>query len=148
MERAMMRVTIQSVWGEEKKVLARLSEILSERSYREEDCLDLQTAVAEACLNAMEHGNRLEPQLPVGVAIWLRDDEVTVEVYDRGGGPVDEQSGTAEQDRGWGMVLIDQLVDAWTMYCSLENRGFVIQLRKNMRRAQKGEEHGARTHFA
>ena len=50
---------------------------------------DLKTAVAEACLNAMEHGNKLRPDARVIVTMNYQDKPFTVSVTDEGEGLVE-----------------------------------------------------------
>ena len=50
---------------------------------------DLKTAVAEACLNAMEHGNKLRPDARVVVTMKFDDGTFTVSVADEGEGLID-----------------------------------------------------------
>src|SRR5210317_699704 len=47
---------------------------------------DLKTAVAEACLNAMEHGNKGRPDARVVVSMHLGDKDFRVSVKDEGNG--------------------------------------------------------------
>ena len=63
--------------------------------FREDRVEDLKTAVAEACINAIEHGNRLNEKLNVGVVLSVNADTLEVKVIDDGKGM--EQA--ARQDR-------------------------------------------------
>ena len=47
---------------------------------------DLKTAVSEACLNAMEHGNKLRPEARVVITMKYEDDDFRVSVMDEGDG--------------------------------------------------------------
>ena len=46
----------------------------------------LKTAVAEAAMNAIEHGNDSNAELSVGVSVRAADGELVVRITDRGGG--------------------------------------------------------------
>ena len=46
----------------------------------------LKTAVGEATMNAMEHGNRYDPDLPVAIQVRASADLLTVSITDHGGG--------------------------------------------------------------
>ena len=46
----------------------------------------LKTAVGEATMNAMEHGNRYDPDLPVAIRVQTTADELIVSITDHGGG--------------------------------------------------------------
>lgn len=80
----------------------------------------LKTAVAEATMNAMEHGNRYISYLPVSIQVLASSGAVLVRVSDHGpGSPVSEAEqpdleakleGT-QSPRGWGLFLIKNMVD-------------------------------------
>jgi serine/threonine-protein kinase RsbW len=80
---------------------------------------DLKTAVAEACINAMEHGNKLDESLIVGVILSMDETSLEVKVLDTGTGPpsgvhtpdMDKKMHGEETSRGMGMFLIQSLVD-------------------------------------
>ncbi len=80
---------------------------------------DLKTAIAEACINAIEHGNRLDEKLVVGVTLSMTPDALEVRVLDTGPGPrfpvevpdIDKKMNEEQQSRGMGMFLIEALVD-------------------------------------
>ena len=80
---------------------------------------DLKTAVAEACLNAIEHGNKDHPDTRVLVTMNFKDDKFSVSVKDGGDGmPPPPQDKTVMQSienleppKGLGTYLIKQLVD-------------------------------------
>ncbi|MFV9506260.1 MAG: ATP-binding protein [Oscillochloridaceae bacterium umkhey_bin13] len=81
---------------------------------------DLKTALSEACINAIEHGNLLRPELRVQVSCSFVDDCLMVEVLDQGMQPVmpdhqplsisDKLAGKGSL-RGMGLMLIEQLCD-------------------------------------
>ena len=80
----------------------------------------LKTAVAEATMNAMEHGNRYDPDLPVAIQVYATSDAIKVSITDHGGGQ-DIPEGDApdleaklaglQSPRGWGLFLIRSMVD-------------------------------------
>jgi serine/threonine-protein kinase RsbW len=80
---------------------------------------DLKTAVAEACLNAMEHGNKGRPDTRVLVSMNFNDDIFSISVEDQGDGipklPKDKATKqkieNLEPPKGLGIYLIKQLVD-------------------------------------
>jgi len=80
---------------------------------------DLKTAVAEACLNAIEHGNKSHPDTRVLVTMDFKDDRFSVLVKDGGNGirrlPKDRAVMRSieklEPPKGLGIYLIKQLVD-------------------------------------
>ena len=80
---------------------------------------DLKSAVAEACINAMQHGNKWRSEARVVANMNFRNDTFIVSVLDQGDGMPDipEYPGTEriieknESPRGLGVFLIRQLVD-------------------------------------
>jgi serine phosphatase RsbU (regulator of sigma subunit)/anti-sigma regulatory factor (Ser/Thr protein kinase) len=80
----------------------------------------LKTAVAEATMNAMEHGNEYRPDRPVSIRVLRSADRLRVQVTDRG--DAGELAEAEEPDleaklegrqkpRGWGLFLIEKMVD-------------------------------------
>jgi serine/threonine-protein kinase RsbW len=80
---------------------------------------DLKTAVSEACLNAMEHGNKGRPEARVVVSMHLGDKDFRVTVKDEGNGipyipqniDIRKKVERLEPPNGLGLFLIQQLVD-------------------------------------
>jgi serine/threonine-protein kinase RsbW len=87
--------------------------------FTEDRVEDLKTAVGEACINAIEHGNHMNPSLPVGVVLSMLPGELEVKVLDDGTGmnkrppkpDIDRKMTGEEEARGMGMFLIQALVD-------------------------------------
>jgi serine/threonine-protein kinase RsbW len=81
----------------------------------------LKTAVAEATMNAMEHGNHYRPEVPVKIRVLSSEADLVVRITDQGGSPVpgpDEETPDLEAKlaglqtpRGWGLFLIKNMVD-------------------------------------
>jgi anti-sigma regulatory factor (Ser/Thr protein kinase) len=80
----------------------------------------LRTAVAEATLNAIEHGNRYRPDLPVVIRVLVSEKTLLVRVTDQGGGdpivkPEKPNLGAKlagqQSLRGWGFFLIEKTMD-------------------------------------
>ncbi|MGD8717017.1 MAG: ATP-binding protein [Desulfobacterales bacterium] len=80
---------------------------------------DLKTAVSEACLNAIEHGNKNRPDARVIVTMFLGDKDFRVSVMDEGDGiseipqriDINRKVANLEPPNGLGLYLIQQLVD-------------------------------------
>ncbi|HVM18716.1 MAG TPA: SpoIIE family protein phosphatase [Egibacteraceae bacterium] len=86
----------------------------------------LKTAVSEATMNAIEHGNGNNPDLPVSIQLLQRPGAVAVRITDCGPGPGDTGE-PVEPDleakleglqtpRGWGLFLIKNMVDELHVY--------------------------------
>ncbi len=80
----------------------------------------LETAVAEATLNAMEHGNHYQEDLPVEIRVFTLQDRLIVRIKDQGGGDsipdstqpdLDAKLAGEQSPRGWGLYLIKNMVD-------------------------------------
>ncbi len=80
----------------------------------------LKTAVAEATMNAMEHGNKNNPDIPVHVQVKASPQLLSVHITDEGGSApipdnpapdLDAKLAGMQSPRGWGLFLIKQFVD-------------------------------------
>jgi len=116
---ANVEVRLPSRLGYEKVAMSTAASVAKLMGFREDRIEDLKTAVAEACINAIEHGNRLNEGLSVGVMLSAGEDSLEVKVMDDGKGlkglppkPDIEKKMHGEEDpRGMGMFLIQALVD-------------------------------------
>jgi len=80
---------------------------------------DLKTAVAEACLNAIEHGNRGRPEARVLIHLNCDGETFTVTVVDEGEGiaefpkepDIEQKLAKLETPRGLGIFLMKNLMD-------------------------------------
>ena len=113
-----VRFTVPSELGNERDVMARVAEIVGDALPPER--LDaLGTAVSETAMNAIEHGNRANPQLPCEVAVRRNAEAVVVEIGDFGRGrqspaetpDLDLKLAGLQTARGWGLFLASSLVD-------------------------------------
>ena len=110
---------IPSRLGYEKIAMNTAASVAHLMGFSDERIEDLKTAVAEACINAMEHGNKLDDTLCVGVVLSMSTDSLEVKVIDTGDGPqghvvtpdIDKKMHEEQDARGMGMFLIESLVD-------------------------------------
>ena len=80
---------------------------------------DLKTAIAEACINAIEHGNKLQVNMRVGVKFTVGEGRLQVAVHDQGKGlaanperpDLESRIEGRKEARGWGVFLIENLMD-------------------------------------
>jgi serine/threonine-protein kinase RsbW len=106
------------------------------RGFPEDRIEDLKTAVAEACINAIEHGNRLNEKLSVGVVLRAESDSLEVKVIDDGSGikkqpakpDIDRKMHGEEDARGMGMFLIQALVDEAEWVTGLDGKSSYVRL--------------------
>jgi serine/threonine-protein kinase RsbW len=114
-----VEVRLPSRLGYEKVAMSTAASVAKLMGFREDRIEDLKTAVAEACINAMEHGNRLNEGLQVGMLLSAGEDSLEVKVLDDGKGlkslppkpDIDKKIHGEEDPRGMGMFLIQALVD-------------------------------------
>ncbi len=110
---------IPSRLGYEKIAMNTAASTARMMGFSDERVEDLKTAVAEACINAMEHGNKFDESLSVGIILSMSDDSLEVKVVDTGAGTqghgtapdIDRKMHEEEKARGMGMFLIQALVD-------------------------------------
>ena len=114
-----VEVRLPSRMGFEKVAMSTASAVAKLMGFPEDRVEDLKTAVAEACINAIEHGNRLNEKLSVGVVLSADAESLEVKVIDDGKGmrkqpskpDIDRKMHGEEGPRGMGMFLIQALVD-------------------------------------
>ena len=114
-----IELRLPSRLGYEKIAMGTAASVARLMGFAEERVEDLKTAVAEACINAMEHGNKLDESLIVGVILSMDATSLEVKVLDSGTGPsgsvhapnIDKKMHGEETSRGMGMFLIQALVD-------------------------------------
>lgn len=112
--------TLPSEPGNERQAMKQVAEILQPLNLPSKRLEQLKTAVAEATMNAMEHGNHYEADKPVLISVRATERVVSVSITDKGGsqpipnpGVPDLEAKLAElqNPRGWGLFLIKNLVD-------------------------------------
>ncbi len=114
-----IELRLPSRLGFEKIAMNTAASVAHLMGFSDERIEDLKTAVAEACINAMEHGNKLDDTLCVGVVLSMSTDSLEVKVIDTGDGPqghvvtpdIDKKMHEEQDARGMGMFLIESLVD-------------------------------------
>jgi len=117
--RSSIELRLPSRLGFEKVAMNTAASVARLMGFADDRVEDLKTAIAEACINAMEHGNKLDETLSVGVILSMKPDSLEVKVLDTGTGPqghatapdIDKKMHEEEEPRGMGMFLIESLVD-------------------------------------
>jgi len=115
--------TLASEPGNERLALARVAGTVKDLGLPDKQLERLKTAVAEATMNAIEHGNGNRPELPVEIEVTQHGNEVVVAITDQGGEAHPSETSPEEPDlarkleggqspRGWGLFLIRNMVDA------------------------------------
>ena len=143
-----VEVRLPSRLGFEKVAMSTASAVAKLMGFRADRIEDLKTAVAEACINAIEHGNRLNERLSVGVVLSAGADSLEVKVIDDGTGinkhtgdihrpDIDRKMHGDEDARGMGMFLIQALVDEAEWVAGSEGKSSYVRL---VIRLDKGAE--------
>ena len=118
--RTLARFDVASEPGNERAAMAKVEAAVTDLFEEPARLEKLKTAVAEAVMNAMEHGNKYDADLPVEVQVAASDRTMSVYITDHGGDreipdpaiPDIEAKLAGEQSpRGWGLFLIKNLVD-------------------------------------
>jgi serine phosphatase RsbU (regulator of sigma subunit)/anti-sigma regulatory factor (Ser/Thr protein kinase) len=111
---------VESRVGNERSVISRVTSAVSPLEIPERRLERLKTAVGEAAMNAMEHGNHYQADIPIEVEVLASPTDVAVRISDHGGAPANFDPATPDlaaklageqSPRGWGLYLIKNLVD-------------------------------------
>lgn len=106
--------------GNEKIAMARVAQLIEPFTLKKSLVERIKTAVAEATMNAMEHGNRYQADIPVLVSLDASKTKLRVKIEDQGVGPrrqtpeipdLDAKLAGLQSPRGWGLFLIRSMVD-------------------------------------
>jgi len=111
-----IKVNLPSRLGYERIAMESLASFAKFVGFVPERVEDLKTAVAEACTNAIEHGNRGRPHARVIVTMNYEGGVLSVSVVDEGEGIKEfpEKPDILQKNqnlRGRGIFLIKRLVD-------------------------------------
>jgi serine phosphatase RsbU (regulator of sigma subunit)/anti-sigma regulatory factor (Ser/Thr protein kinase) len=137
--RRLATFTIPSEPGNEREVMGRVADAVHGLGI-EDDRLDrLKTAVSEATMNAIEHGNQNRSDLLVEIRVFASEHALVVRITDGGGGsqvadsleePDLEAKLRGEQSpRGWGLFLIKNMVDEMAVFEDEEHHTVDLLLR-------------------
>jgi serine/threonine-protein kinase RsbW len=130
-----LEVNLPNIIGYERIAMDCSASFAKIIGFTKERIDDLKTAVAEACLNAMEHGNKWRTDARVVVMMNFDDNSFNISVSDEGEGIVElpedpdiemkiEQMQTP---RGLGIFLIKKLVDH-VEFNKEEEHGHVLRM--------------------
>ncbi len=118
---ATIELSLPSELGYEKLVRQMVVWLAQRLEVAAATIANIQTALSEACINAIEHGNQALARLRVGVAMTVTPEYFEAIVSDAGISPFcppEQPPASMEQKlaglapaRGMGLMLIHQLVD-------------------------------------
>jgi serine phosphatase RsbU (regulator of sigma subunit)/anti-sigma regulatory factor (Ser/Thr protein kinase) len=118
--RTLTEFSVPSAPGTERLVMERVASAVRELDLPPPRLERLKTAVAEATMNAIEHGNRNRPELPVTIRVLASAADLVVQVIDQGGDrpipapqtpDLEAKLAGRQGARGWGLFLIKNMVD-------------------------------------
>lgn len=113
-------LSFPSEFGFEKVAREAVAAFARRFGFEHERIDDLKTALGEACINAIEHGNRRSPGMRVNVHCACDGSRLVVEIYDQGVArfegfgtpvPIEQKLEGQAPARGMGLLIITQLVD-------------------------------------
>lgn len=157
--------TMRSEPGNERLALAQVAEAVAGQGLSAARLERLKTAVAEAAMNAIEHGNKNQPEIPVDVEVMSSGGDIVVTITDQGGAP--EEAGPAgggraaaepspgagrereepdialklagdQAPRGWGLFLIRHMVDAMDVTTEGTRHTVTLTMRAGAPAGQEG----------
>jgi serine/threonine-protein kinase RsbW len=118
--RPLAELSIPSEPGNERRATEEVARAVSGLGLSERTLERLKTAVAEATMNAMEHGNHYRAEVPVVIEVSASDAELSIKITDEGSGPpafhserpdLEAKLKGMQTPRGWGLFLIKNMVD-------------------------------------
>ena len=119
--RVLAEFQLPSDSGAEREIMDRVADAVHSLGLPEARLENLKTAVSEAAMNAIEHGNEGNTDLAVGVQVLLSEDDLRVLIRDFGGAQeipeaevpdIEAKLAGLQKPRGWGLFLIKNMVDA------------------------------------
>jgi serine phosphatase RsbU (regulator of sigma subunit)/anti-sigma regulatory factor (Ser/Thr protein kinase) len=109
--------------GNERVAMDRVAALVATLTLPKDRLERLKTAVSETAMNAIEYGSAGDPSVPVRIRVEVHPTELQVRIADAGLGGAIPDPGKAEvpdleaklaglqKPRGWGLFLIQQMVD-------------------------------------
>ena len=117
-------------------VATHTSDVVSKHmNLSEEKSAEVSMALIEACINAFEHSETKED---IYIHFIISDENLTIKVIDKGVGfdasaiklpNIDDIVGSEERKRGWGLMLIKELMDK--VDYESDNTGTTLTMTKN-----------------
>lgn len=109
---AQFDVWIPNDTAEAREVQERIVGLMEQNAWPMRECFGVRLALEEALVNAIKHGNRMEPDKKVYISCLLTSDEVTIVIEDQGEGfkleevPDPTEDDNLEKPGGRGIMLI------------------------------------------
>jgi anti-sigma regulatory factor (Ser/Thr protein kinase) len=134
-ETMIAKFSLPSQPGNEREAMERVAAAVDGLDLPKNRVDRLKTAVSEATMNAMEHGNKYQPENPVEVEVKTKGGDLVVSICDCGGDKLIAESPEpdlaaklegVQSPRGWGLFLIKNMVD--DMHVSSDGKHHVVEL--------------------
>jgi serine phosphatase RsbU (regulator of sigma subunit)/anti-sigma regulatory factor (Ser/Thr protein kinase) len=119
---ALTAFSLPGAQGNEREAMDRVAAAVADLGLPEDRLERLKTAVSETAMNAIEYGSQGRDDIPFDVEVAVTPADVVVRVTDRAlSGPVPSDAETPDierklageqKPRGWGLFLIEHMVDA------------------------------------
>jgi serine/threonine-protein kinase RsbW len=143
--RVLRKLSVPSEPGNERQAMEAVASAIGYLGLTQQRLERLKTAVAEATMNAMEHGNYYRAELPVLIEVSASDTQLSVKITDEGSGPPVFHAETPDlqaklegkqSPRGWGLFLIKNMVD--DMEVTGDEHHHTVELLLNLERQAEG----------
>lgn len=111
---------LASAPGNERLAIEQVMQLVADLPLAPKQIDRLKTAVGEATMNAIEHGNGFQADLSAHIAVLTNDATLQVRIVDHGGDraiptpdtpDLDAKLAGLQSPRGWGLFLIKNMVD-------------------------------------
>ncbi len=117
--REVIELAVPSRLGLEQVAVDAAAALASLMGFSHDRVEDLRTAVEEACINSIEHGNQENANTKVLVELIADDSKLQVDIHDHGKlirervekPDIDAKMAGEQTTRGWGLFLIQELMD-------------------------------------
>jgi serine/threonine-protein kinase RsbW len=140
-----VEISLPGMPGFEKVARNAAATVAEQMGFSADRIEDLKTAVSEACMNAVQHGNNGDSTATIKVVMRAESARLSVLVNDGGKKPLPNLPPTAPQephrDHGWGLFFINELMDH-VSFQRLPDGGNQMLMVVHLATAQPGIEHG------
>jgi serine/threonine-protein kinase RsbW len=138
-----LEVHLPSEFGWERAALDFATRVARIMGFPADRIDDLRTALGEAIVNAIEHGNAFDGNAPVRVVFAPTPDRLSISVQDCSNRPFPAGIATREapniddviagriSPRGWGSILIRQLVDEAEFRSTVDGNVVTMTIRRD-----------------
>lgn len=117
--REVIELAVPSRLGLEQVAVDAAAALAKLMGFSDDRIEDLKTAVEEACVNSIEHGNKENANIKVLVELIADDSKLQVDIHDHGKlireriekPDIDAKMAGEQTTRGWGLFLIQELMD-------------------------------------